>query len=205
MKIEELLYKYRFQASTFLIGVILFCFGIATTFSKTEENVLVVEENESTSEGTTNIKIVVEISGAVLNPGVYEMSTNSRIDDLIKKSGGFSNENTEWVAKFINRASVLKDGQKIYIPAHGEQSPLSNANNFDGSNPSSGEVLSGNANVININTASKDSLESLSGIGPAYAQKIVDQRPYSDISELKSKSVISDSLFEKIKNSISVY
>lgn len=208
MKFEELLYKYRFQAITLLAGVILFCYGIATlNYDGSENSLMVTEDSKENSE-----KIVVEISGAVASPGVYEMSSTARIDDLIKEAGGFSNENKDWVAKIINRAAVLKDGQKIYIPGAGEpanavgkQTNTDSANNFGGSQSGSAGVLSTNSSIININTASQSELESLPGIGPVYAQKIIEQRPYSDTNELTSKNVLGSSLFEKIENFISVY
>ena len=68
----------------------------------------------------------------------------------------------------------------------------------------SSNTVSGSGH-ININTASQSELESLSGIGPVYAQKIIDNRMYSDVSELHTKDIISKSTFEKIKTEIGVY
>jgi competence protein ComEA len=108
------------------------------------------------------------------------------------------------VEKYINRAAKLIDGQKIYIYHLGELGAKeSSAIKLDqgvlgiaGSDP---------AMSVNINTASQSELEKLVGIGPVYAQNIIEQRPYSNTQELVSKGAISQKVFEKIKNEISVY
>lgn len=134
-------------------------------------------------------ELVVEISGEVIKPGVYQLPTGSRIDDLLIASGGLSgNADRDFVAKNINRAAKLSDGQKIYIP-----------NSYSGG----GGGVDGT--LININSADLKSLDSLSGIGPVYAQNIIEHRPYSEASQLVSKGVIPNNVYLKIKDKISVY
>jgi len=154
-----------------------------------EIHILSKEEVESIEE----VKINVEISGSVLNPGVYELEINSIVEDLINISGGLSeNADTNYLAKNVNRAKKLEDQEKIYIPSIGENQVLENQTT---------ETVSGK---ININTASKTELESLNGVGPSTSEKIITNRPYKSIEDIKKVSGIGDSLFEKIKNDITV-
>jgi competence protein ComEA len=105
----------------------------------------------------------------------------------------------------LNRAAKLIDGQKIYIPVVGEQLGGESAKNIGGYNSVLGSQGSGQVGLVNINLASQKELESLPGIGPVYAQKISEQRPYSNIEELLSKNVLNKSTFEKVKDLVTVY
>ena len=146
--------------------------------------------NNSTTE------IIVEISGEVQNPGVYKLPAGSRIDDLLIASGGLSGSaDRDLVAKNINRAAKLLDGQKIYIPKVGQTQGISVSQNAGGST----------TGLININSADTKTLDALSGIGPVYAQNIIEHRPYSNTSELVSKGAIPNNVYEKIKDRISCY
>jgi len=160
----------------------------------------------TTDDQNSHQEIIVEIAGEVEKPGVYRLPKNSRVEDLLLVAGGLSvNSDRVWVEKALNRVSILTDGQKIYIPAVGEQF-IDQGANFSGSggngNVYKGSSLSG---LININTASQKLLESLPGIGPVYAQKIIEHRPYSNIEELRTKGVLKDYIFKKIKDKISVF
>ena len=138
--------------------------------------------------------IYIDIQGAVVEPGVYEMKQDSRIIDLLDKAGGYDQEaDLNWIAKNINQAQKLEDGTKLYIPFKGEQN-LGNTSETDSS-----------ALSININTASTTELESLNGIGEKRAQQIIDGRPYSSIQELLEKGIVGEKTFEAIKDQIRVY
>ncbi len=137
--------------------------------------------------------------------GVYKLSNGSRVDDLLIISGGLSaSADRDWVTKNINRAAKLSDGQKLYIYHSEELSARNTEGSLDkkvlgtiaGSDP---------AMLVNINTASQKELESLVGIGPVYAQSIIEHRPYSNLEELLSKKIIPQKTYEKIKNEISLY
>lgn len=201
---SEFLLKFRLPIIILLFGLLIISFGILLYKSEGYLSNTKVEVLEASGSGETanDQLIIVEIAGEVINPGVYRMSTDSRIDDLIKISGGFSKKFDEaWVDKYLNRASKLTDGQKIYIPHLGELS--ANKSGLDQND--SGQIFGVSANLININSASMSELDKLPGIGPTYAQKIIDQRNYSSIEELVSKGVLSKSLFEKIKDKIATY
>lgn len=138
--------------------------------------------------------ISVDVSGAVQRAGVYKLNNGSRIEDAIKEAGGFAqNANQEYISKYLNMAQKLSDGSKIYVPYEGEQGPAG---------VGTAETKSAK---ININNASQSDLESLSGVGPATASKIISSRPYQAAEELLSKKAVSKAIFDKIKDSIVVY
>lgn len=144
--------------------------------------------------------VVVDIGGEVEKPGVYKLDRGSRVADLMLISGGLSvNADREWVEKNLNRAKILVDGEKIYIPKKDLRSQISDV---------SKSVLGMTSGIININTAGIEELDSLSGVGPAIAQKIIDYREanggFRNINEIKLVSGIGDSLFEKIKDLIEI-
>ena len=107
--------------------------------------------------------------------------------------------------KFLNRASKLVDGQKVYIPRTGEQSDVLSAKDDGGYQSESLSQEGQKGEFININTADLKTLDSLPGIGPVYGQNIIEQRPYSNTEELVSKDAIPAKTYEKIKDKISVY
>ena len=183
-----------------LLGLILIGFGVL--FYKTDifsSNDKVEVLNNVTEPQDDKSEIVVEIAGAVIKPGVYKLSFGSRIDDLLIISGGLSQDaNRSWVEKNINRAAKLIDGQKLYIYHSDEIS----ANDSGGIKLDQGVLGINDGGHININTSSQKELESLVGIGPVYAQNIIEHRPYSTLEELVTKGVVSQKVFDKIKNEI---
>jgi len=136
---------------------------------------------------------------------------------LIEQAGGVTEDaDTEFLSKALNRAAKLSDGQKLYIPKvkevkvetpnYQESASTAKESSAPASFYDSRTIISEASNaLININSASLKELDKLPGIGPVYAQKIIDHRPYSDTSELKSKKVVPNATFEKIKDKISVY
>lgn len=142
-------------------------------------------------------KISVDVSGAVLKPGVYQLDTGDRVEEAIKAAGGFSESaNQEYISKYLNMAQKLSDGMKIYIPAVGESGPAVQSGAVAGSSMQS---------KVNINTASQSELEALPGIGPVTASKIISDRLYQKIEELLERKIVSKSVFEKIKANLVVY
>ncbi len=138
--------------------------------------------------------ITVEVAGAVKLPGVYEFEGTGRVQDALTKAGGLSgNADADYVEKAINRAAKLVDGQKIYIPTVGEAPSVTV--------PVLGSQTNQNG-IISINGASQTELESLAGVGPATAKKIIAGRPFSDISELVEKKIITQKVFDQIKTQL---
>ena len=152
--------------------------------------------DRSLSDGT----IFVDIGGAVKNPMLAELPDGSRVDDAIQAAGGLTQEAD---MSSINRAEFLLDGQKIYIPSLAldeEGNVVEGAVN--------GSAVAGASDKVNINTADSTQLQTLSGVGPATAQKIIDYRQsngsFTSIEDIKNVSGIGDKTFEKLKDHITV-
>lgn len=166
--------------------------------------------NQQGVAASSNKPIIVEISGAVVHPGVYRMEEGARVDDLLKIAGGVSNDVDDiWIEKTINRASRVTDGMKLYIRRKGEDQTSHNVKVVSGvdvtsyNNSNEQKEVSG-LSVISINLASQTELESLPGIGPVTAIAIIKNRPYSSFTELVEKKIVKPAVYEKIKEMISL-
>jgi len=142
----------------------------------------------------------VDVEGAVVNPGVYKLANTARVQDALIAAGGLSSTaDREVVAKSLNLAAKLTDGAKIYIPKIGDASVIPAQ---AGIQDASGAVLGAQTSLIDINSATADQLDSLPGIGPVTAQKIISARPFSTIDDLLARKVVSNSVYQKIKDQI---
>lgn len=142
-------------------------------------------------------EIWVDVAGAVEKPGLYQLPGDSRQADALTAAGGLGEKaDREWVEKNLNLAQKLVDGGKIYIPTKEESNKDSPRSNLQG------ESLQGK---ININTASSAELEKLWGVGPATAEKIIQNRPYGAVEELLSKKAVKSNVYDSIKNQITVF
>jgi len=184
-----------------------------------EEKVYQVEHNICPEPEVVNTQctVFVDISGALRAPGVYCFNPGERVIDAVKKAGGF-NQNTslEYVARNINLSKVLINNQKIYIPSKAELlcelKPFTLkeeeviAQNLEEDIPLEGDITNNPVenNCININTASITELDSLDGIGPSTAQKIVDSRPYNLVTDLLKVSGIGQATYDKFKDNICI-
>ena len=204
--VDELIIKFRYPLLFLLLGLILIVTGLFIVKSGLVSPSTKVEILTATTSAAVNGEIAVEIAGEVLNPGVYRLPAGSRVEDLLIISGGFNiNADRNWTDKYLNRASKLTDGQKVYIPIINEHSNVLSGKNSGGDQTVSSTFSSDSNTLININTASLGELDSLPGIGPVYGQRIIEYRPYSDTSELLSKGVLKSSVYQKVKDLVSVY
>ena len=149
----------------------------------------------------TPAPIIVHVTGAVINPGVYSLPSGSRVKDAIEKSGGLLSDAD---TTLINLAMLIEDGEQVWVPYQ-----LDDVMDFDKPAVLGGEPTQGQqTRKININTASQIELESLSGIGPVIAKAVIQYRlengPFKDIEEIQEVSGIGPVTFEKIKPIISV-
>jgi len=154
----------------------------------------------------TQAPLEVHVIGAVLRPGIYVFAEGSRVEDAVTAAGGLSS-NADLNA--INLAAKLEDGQQLNVPALGGAVP-------QGPEPTAGfRVLPSSAatstpagDLININTASAEQLDTLPGIGPTTAQRIVDYRtengPFSRIEDLMNVAGIGPATFDSIQALITV-
>jgi len=147
--------------------------------------------------------IMVDISGAVNRPGVYVLPAESRIKDAIEVAGGLDDTADR---DLVNLAAPISDGQKVLIPEKGLNQSKSSVVQTP-SNPNSlSETLE--KPLININTATKEQLDQLPGIGAEKAQAIIDFRtrngPFKSIDNIQVVPGIGPAIFEQIKSLITI-
>jgi len=143
--------------------------------------------------------IRVYVSGAVINPAVYKLSPGSILEDAINIAGGFSDEADP---SAVNLALVLLDGMHVHIPVPGTSPVVTNGD-------SNVTMPEGSINgLVNINTATLEELDTLPGIGPSTAQKIIDYRfvngPFDSIEDLDLVSGIGPAKLETLRSYITV-
>ena len=193
-----------------IVGVLLLVgiSGFAGSFAARGQQDSLVErtsqddtESERGEDGTSDEgdKIVVDVSGAVKNPCVVTLSEGDRVSDAIEAAGGL-NEDAD--VSVLNRAAKLSDGMKITVPRVGESASSAQS---DGGGETSSEASS---SLININTASEDELQELSGVGPSTAAAIVQDREenglFTSPEDLMRVSGIGEKKFAKVKDSICI-
>ena len=190
-----------------------------------ESNNVKEANGESSIESNDN-NIYVYVTGEVNNQGVVVLKEGSRITDAIDAAGGVTGNAN--ITK-INLVFILEDGMKVNIPSNNQlkdnpdfeyitmgsgdgdvnswTSASSNSSNSSGS-ANSKNSYSGQIQIVNINTASQTELETLPGIGPSIALRIINYREengrFSCIEDIKNVSGIGDSKFDDIKNYITV-
>ncbi len=183
-----------------------------------EENVNVVENKIKVEDSSKNL-IYVYVAGEVNNPSVVELEEGQRVADAIEKAGGLTDSGE---IKNINLAYKLQDGEKLYIPSLDEviESKENDINiayitsgiNSDENQKNNNAESNLNSNIdnglININTATQTELETLDGIGPSTAKKIIDYREengkFKSIEEIQNVPGIGDAKYAGIKDDICV-
>ncbi|KAF0426954.1 transporter [Pediococcus acidilactici] len=159
-----------------------------------------------------NQKLMVDVKGAVKNPGVYEVKPGMRVVDGIELAGGLTKSADR---KNINMALQLSDQQVVYIPIKGEikdfdpKQLMGSANNSGSASLASGSTSSSStSDLVNINTADKAALLTLNGIGDKKADQIISYREerggFKTIDDLKQVQGIGDKIFAGLKDSITV-
>jgi competence protein ComEA len=178
----------------------------------------IAADTSASTAKTAAPQIVVYVTGCVNAPGVYELTEGSRAAEAVAMAGGMSDEAA---SASINLAAVILDGQQLHIPSKTEMANFPNQNlagtssaQFGvgaSSNSASGEGSTTDATEggkVNINKASLEKLQTLDGIGPATAQRIIDYRnskgPFTKIEDLKKVSGIGDKKYMAIANKICV-
>ena len=171
-----------------------------------QEEAVVSKDNQALSEAESSAKgdklIYVYICGSVKNAGVYALPEGSRLIDLFHKAGGLTKQAA---MEYWNQAQILEDGQMYYVPTKEEAKAyqISVSDQYEGAQNS--DVSD---EKININTASKEQLMQIPGIGEAKAQAILAYREregaFSCIEDVMQVEGIKDGVFEKIKNYIKV-
>ena len=161
-----------------------------------ESEQMMTEAAEKKKEKVQPKTIVVDIKGAVAQPGVYEIKDAARVNDVVAMAGGFTKEADQTK---VNLAAKVHDEMMIYVPARGE----TNIPSIDDS-----LIRSNDSNKIHINTASEKEILQLPGIGPAKAAAIIAYReehgPFQKVEDLSNVTGIGEKTLEKIKEHIVV-
>ncbi len=185
-----------------LIGIIIISIIIYYMTQKIGNDEIIIENIESIEEEEViEEKIAIHMTGCVKNPGIIELKEGERIDDAIQLAGGLTEEAD---LTNVNLAYKVEDGQKIYIPSiHDiEEKEIIQENQ---------EEIFGKENEtgkVNINTAKQTELETLPGIGPTIALRIIEYRKengeFTDIEELKEVEGIGEAKWEQIKDFVEI-
>jgi competence protein ComEA len=201
-KLKSIAWEYRVPLILAGFGILLLTIAFFLLV-RTQTSASPVEfVQKSASESAVLTKVRVDVEGAVISPGVYNLPEGSRVWDGIILAGGLAaSADREWIEKNMNKAAKLIDGGKVYIPEKGENNNTSNISNI---NKTSEKLLGVTTGLVNINSATQSELEALPGVGPVTAQKIIDSRPYANLEELKTKKAVGNALFEKIKGDLTI-
>lgn len=176
------------------------CLAVGLYFDKRKEN-----SGELVLDIPLEQDVFVDISGAVAAPGVYKLAIGSRVNDVLRLSGGvLDNASIEWVSKNLNLSEKLSDSQKLYVPFDWEVqeyefyeiAPLVAPKNV---NEPTGESTDNAKDLVNVNTATADELEGLPGVGEVTAERIIENRPYEDFEDLKVNASLTNSVIGKIE------
>ena len=164
--------------------------GVSFSNTSNETN-----NKDEKTEDKHDEKIFVDVKGAVKHPGVFETTKDKRVKDLIEEAGGLLDDAD---TSTLNLSQKVKDQMVIYVLKHGEKPKQI----------SDGSTSSSNGDVININTANKEQLMKISGVGKTKAEAIISYREKNgdfkkkeDITKVKG---IGKATFEKIKDKIEV-
>lgn len=142
--------------------------------------------------------LVVDIEGAVLHPGIIELAAGARVADAVAAAGGYGPEaDLVAAAAQVNLAALVRDGQQIVVPTIGAP-PGSGG-------PNGGGGVSGG--LVNLNSASREALDGLPGIGPVTVDKIVAARteqPFLSLEELVARKVLTNAQLDKIRDLVTL-
>lgn len=176
------------------IGLLILAAVIALTIRWQPAATITIEPPLPTA---TPGPIRVYVSGAVNSTNVYDLPPDSIVRDAIDAAGGADSEAD---LESINLAKVLNDGDQVYVPRIGEAPTPAP--------PSEGGAAPAATGPINLNTATQSDLETLPGIGPAIAGRIIEYRdangPFATIDDIQNVSGIGPSTFDNIKDFITV-
>lgn len=200
-------YKWFIVGSCVIaIGMLIFARGLVN--DKEEENEWTIPSEEEHDPEVPeerlvqepDVKNLVDVKGAVENPGVYEVMLDERVIDVIEKAGGLKEGADETKINFAGRVT---DEMVLYIPLIGEE-----GENMIVSAGASSTSTSQGEGKININKATSDELQNLPGIGPSKAEAIIAYREdsglFQTIDDLKLVTGIGDKTFEKLQDQIIV-
>lgn len=207
-RLKEIWESYRYQL--LILVAVLGLVGAWLMKRPTEapnqiEQTMAIGSTSSTVMSTASSvggKVCVDVKGAVRHPGIYKLKGGSRVNEAVAAAGGIM-DNADM--KQVNLAKQLADQEIVYVPVNGETMPGTSA--VGTANVSSASSASGAA-IINLNTATKEQLCQITGIGDKKADLILQYREqhgqFKSVDELKQVSGFGDKTVEKIKDQLAV-
>lgn len=156
---------------------------------------------------STGPEIVVAVAGGVARPGVYRLAAGSRIADAIAAAGGFGPRvAVARVDAELNLAAILHDGERVSVPSRDDPGGGASGGG-QGPAASGGPGSAAAGGLIDLNHATQAELESLPGIGPATAGKIIASReeaPFRTVDDLRERKLVGEKTFQKLKPLVTV-
>jgi competence protein ComEA len=170
---------------------------VATTAGTTAPPVAAATPSASASVVAETV-LIVDVTGAVVHPGVFEFSSGDRVIDAVERAGG-ARHNAD--LSLLNLAAPLTDGQQVLVPVEGSAGTAPPAAGVPGTGGTTGVL-------VNINTADQATLETLNGVGPVLAAAIVQYRtehgPFTSVDQLDEVSGIGPSTLEDLRSQVTV-
>ncbi|MES9736806.1 helix-hairpin-helix domain-containing protein [Peribacillus frigoritolerans] len=163
------------------------------------------EMEQSVNESAAEPEIIkVDVKGAVKSPGIFTAQAGDRVIDLISSAGSFTEKAD---TDKVNFAQIIEDQMVIYVPEIGEEDK-GNLENIQVGTSGDAVTKGTSGGLVNLNTATKEDLQTLTGIGPSKAEAILEYREtvgkFKEVDELKQVTGIGDKTFERLRDSISV-
>jgi len=195
-------------AAVLAVGAFVLAFGAGSSGSVGVEGGAPIQPDRSTGptdrpagSSPAGRVLVVEIVGAVDHPGVFHLSTEARVGDLVAAAGGYGPRvDTERAGRELNLAAPLRDGDQIRVPSRDDVAgPTANAGG--------GSIATG-AGQLDLNAATAAQLDALPGIGPVTAAKIIasrDEQAFAAVDDLRTRKLVGDKTFGQLKDLLTVH
>lgn len=156
---------------------------------------------------SAELELVVEIVGAVGQPGVFRLPAGSRVGDLVEAAGGYgSRVDAERASRELNLAAPLRDGDQVRVPSRDDDvtAGVEPAVGAGGAAPGSGP---GGTGPVELNRGTSAELEALPGIGPVTAAKILasrDEQPFTAVEDLRTRGLLGEKTYQRVKDLVTV-
>ena len=185
----------RPQLAVITILILALCAGSLLAYKRSRPRTVAVSGSGASTAPSRAREITVHVAGAVMSPGLYRLKEGSRVADALSKAGGAS---PDALLDDLNLAGKLADGQKVMVPrAVAQVSPGAGQ---------AGTAPSGQ--LVNLNTATPEQLDTLPGVGPAMATKIVEYRqkngPFSAVDQLDDVSGIGPAKLDALRDLVTI-